>query len=320
MKKKFIIFNSILISLMISLILIIPSIIYPLNLPELTGRVVDKANVLSPVQFSNMSKRLEKYEEETGNQMVVCFIESLNYYTIEDYSIRLAEKWKIGYKGKDNGIIMLFAMEDRKMRIEVGYGLEPYLTDSEAKLVIEKILVPAFKKGRYYDGIMNAIDIIEKETRPDPDDIISRKYKTLEPKLIIKERKQIRLFILILFFIGLIQSILFVLLIEEKLSYIFFLVSLILGLLYISFFSLIIKLEGYNFGYLLLINFAGSILGLIIIINLLPSPNGRSYSSSSSSSSSSYSSYSNDSYSSSSGSGFSGGGGSFGGGGASGSW
>jgi len=146
------------------LFLLITNIFYSINYPELTGRVVDLANVLSSSEFNDLEKRLEQYDNNTGNQMAICFIETTDSYSIEEYSIRLAEKWKIGYKGKDNGIIMLFAMKDRKMRIEVGYGLEADLTDLEAKLLIEKVLVPHFKNSKYYEGIKKAIDYIEKET------------------------------------------------------------------------------------------------------------------------------------------------------------
>lgn len=285
-----------------------------IDLPKLTARVVDVADVLSPSQFSNMVKRLEEYEAKTSNQMVICFINTTGYYSIESYSIRLAESWKIGYKEKDNGIIMLFAMEDRKMRIEIGYGLEPYLTDGEAKLIIEKILVPHFKKGRYYDGIMKAIEVIEVETRPDPDDIMLKKEKAEESRL-IKDKETIDTIIWVLALIGLIQAILFALWLNDKLSFKICVFYFIFALLYISFFSFIYKLKGYGFLELLIIGFIGGFGGGVIIMSLfLPSSgSGSSYISSSSSS---YSSSSSSNSSSS----FSGGGGSFGGGGASGSW
>lgn len=294
------------------------TILYGIDFPKLTGRVVDTIYVLNSSQFSKMVKRLEEYEQNTGNQLVVCFIETTGYYSIEDYSINLAEKWKIGYKGKDNGIIMLFAMTDRKMRIEVGYGLEPYLTDSEAKLIIEKILVPAFKKGKYYDGIMNAINLIEKETMPNPDDILLKRYSTKESKFLIKDKKKIDTIFWILVLIGVIQSLFFVLWLVNKVSFKFFLFSSIFGLLYIIFFSFIYKLQGFNFGYLLLSDLMGVTGGFFIIDIFSPSKSGKSYYSSSDSDRS-YSNYSS-SYSSDDSSSFSGGGGSFGGGGASGSW
>ncbi|MFN3411868.1 MAG: TPM domain-containing protein [Exilispira sp.] len=292
-------------------------IVYAIDFPELTGRVVDTICVLNGPQFSKMVKRLEEYEQKTGNQMVVCFIKTTDYYPIENYSIKLAEKWKIGYKGKDNGIIMLFAMFDRKMRIEVGYGLEPYLTDSEAKLIIEKILVPAFKKDRYYDGIMQAIDIIEKETMPDPDDIILKRYLPEESKFLIKSQKKIDTIFWILVLIGVIQSLFFVLWLEDKLSFKFFLFALIFGLLYIIFFSFIFKLQGFNFGYLLMTDIMGGTVSIFLLSIFFPPKTGKYYGGSSSyrSTGSNSSSYSSSSYDS-----FSGGGGSFGGGGASGSW
>lgn len=325
--KKIIYFSIILLIFLIFFLPIFSINIYSkvntddINFPKLTNRVVDEANVLKPAQISNMIKRLEEYEANTGNQMVVCFVKSIGYYSIEDYSIRLAEKWKIGYKGKDNGIIMLFAMEERKMRIEVGYGLEPYLVDSEAKLIIEKILVPNFKKGHYYEGIMKAIDIIEIETKPDASDIILQKEKEEEARL-IKDKKTINAIILILVLIGLIEAILMALWLNDKISFKICVISFIFALLYISFFSFIYKLKGYGFFELLIVGFIAGFGGGVMILSIFLPSSGSSGSGSShissdrGSYSSSYSSSSSDSSSSS----FSGGGGSFGGGGASGGW
>ncbi len=300
------------------LFLFITQFIYSIDFPELTGRVVDRANVLNHIEKSNLEKRLEEYEKKTGNQMAVCFINTTDYYTIEDYSIRLAEKWKIGYKGKDNGIIMLFAMEDRKMRIEVGYGLEPYLTDLEAKLLIERVLVPHFRQAKYYDGIKKAIDFIEKETmfltENKNEDIIVKKLQPKEHKLWIRNKRAGNIIVIILFILGVLLAILFDLTITDKIKGRFSLINLIVNVLYILFFTFIYKIPGFNFGALFGINVMGVVIGFIVMAFINPSKGGSSIGSSS------YGGYSSSSYDSYSSSSYSGGGGSFGGGGASGSW
>ncbi|MCR4421527.1 MAG: TPM domain-containing protein [Exilispira sp.] len=290
---------------------------YAEEYPKLTGRVVDTLNVLKDSQREILENLLAKYEENTGNQMVVCFIKTTYPLQIEQYSINLAERWKIGYKGKDNGIILLFAMKDRSMRIDVGYGLEPYLTDSEAKLIIEKVLVPNFKKEKYFEGVKDAIYYIEKETSG----IEYLKTKFIGHEL---EKKYINIIMIILFILGMGIFIVFAILIEKnkKIKYYFiYIVAIILIYIVLTKFY---KIKGLNSDTIFLLFFSGFCSGLIITSIFWAitdkSKSSTSYSSSerdsfSSSSSTSYSSSSNDSSSS-----FSGGGGSFGGGGASGKW
>jgi uncharacterized protein len=139
------------------------------DLPDLTGRVVDRTGTFSKSEISDLETMLEKYEKATGNQMVVAFISSTGNAPIEDYSIDLAEKWKIGIKGKDNGIIILVAKDDRKMRIEVGYGLEGILTDLQTKLIINNIMTPFFRKNGYYSGVKAAVLSIAETTGARPE-------------------------------------------------------------------------------------------------------------------------------------------------------
>lgn len=145
-------------------LIFINTLLFSQSLPELTGRVVDITGTLTNEQRIDLETILKNYEEKRQHQMVVAIIRSLNGYSIEEYSIRLAEKWKIGRKDFDDGVIILVSMGDRKIRIEVGYGLESQLTDAECFLIIERIIKPAFKNGDYYDGLKSAILQIEKET------------------------------------------------------------------------------------------------------------------------------------------------------------
>jgi uncharacterized protein len=141
--------------------------VFSLNLPELTGRVVDLTGTFSDSEKTGLETLLSKYENLSGNQLVVAMIDSLEGDSIEDYSISLAEKWKIGFKGKDNGIIILVAKNDHKMRIEAGYGLEGVVTDLESNLIINNIMKPYFQKNDFYSGVRAAIYQIGKLTGAD---------------------------------------------------------------------------------------------------------------------------------------------------------
>lgn len=132
------------------------------NYPDPKGYVNDFAGVLSKDTVTQLNTQLKDYEARTTNQISIVFIKSLNGDTIENYSIGLAEKWKVGQKGKDNGVIFLAAVQDRKMRIEVGYGLEGALTDLQAKNIISNIVSPDFKRGDYNQGAKDAADAIIK--------------------------------------------------------------------------------------------------------------------------------------------------------------
>jgi uncharacterized protein len=127
-------------------------------LPSLTGRVVDGAGLLSPAERADLTRRLEAIEKETSVQIVIATIPALEDEPIEDYSIRLAEKWKAGQKGLDNGVIVLVARDDRKVRIEVGYGLEAVIPDGLAGRIIRERIAPSFQQGKYYEGLLGAVE------------------------------------------------------------------------------------------------------------------------------------------------------------------
>lgn len=121
--------------------------------PELTGRVVDNASLLSSSQEQALTKLLQEHEEKTTNQVVVVTLPSLQGYTIEEYGYQLGRHWGIGQKGKDNGVLLIVAPNERKVRIEVGYGLEGVLTDKIAHDIIQDKILPFFKQKNYSKGI-----------------------------------------------------------------------------------------------------------------------------------------------------------------------
>jgi uncharacterized protein len=121
--------------------------------PPLTGRVVDAANLLTPEDRRGLENELRALEERSTDQLVVYTTSSLQGYPIEDIGYRLGRAWAIGQKGKDNGIILIVAPNERRVRIEVGRGLEPQLTDVMTKLIIENAILPAFRRNDFSAGI-----------------------------------------------------------------------------------------------------------------------------------------------------------------------
>jgi uncharacterized protein len=130
------------------------------DVPYLTGRVVDEANILSPAVEQDISRMSERHEKATGDQIVVLTLPSLEGESIEGYATRVFEAWKLGQKGKDNGVLVIVAPNDRKMRIEVGYGLEGTLTDAAAARIIREVMTPQFKGGNFEAGIQNGVTAI----------------------------------------------------------------------------------------------------------------------------------------------------------------
>jgi uncharacterized protein len=124
------------------------------------GRVSDYSGTLTLEQRRNLEETLARFEEETANQVAVVIVPTLADDSLEDYSIRLAEKWRIGRKGKDNGVILLIVMQDRKIRIEVGYGLEGVLPDGVAGEIIRREIAPRFRQGQFFQGIKSGVNAI----------------------------------------------------------------------------------------------------------------------------------------------------------------
>lgn len=126
--------------------------------PELTGRVVDNADMISPVVQATLEQKLAEYETGSSEQIVVVTLPSLKGYDIADYGYQLGRHWGIGQEGEDNGALLIVAKAEKKFRIEVGYGLEGRLTDATSRRIIEEVLRPAFQRGRFAEGIDGAVD------------------------------------------------------------------------------------------------------------------------------------------------------------------
>lgn len=137
--------------------------------PPLTGRVVDQAKVLSPQAAEALRARLQAHEQSTSQQVVVATVSDLQGQEIEDYGYQLGRAWGIGQKGKNTGAILLVAPTERRVRIEVGYGLEGTLTDALSRAIIETKIIPEFRAGRMEQGIVAGADAMLGVLRGDPD-------------------------------------------------------------------------------------------------------------------------------------------------------
>jgi uncharacterized protein len=130
------------------------------NFPALSGRVVDAANLLSPADEAELTQKSEALEKASSRQLVVATVPDLQGYPIEDYGYQLGRKWGIGEKGANNGIILLVAPNERRVRIEVGYGLEPIITDALSWQIINGTVLPRFKADDYPGGIKAGADAL----------------------------------------------------------------------------------------------------------------------------------------------------------------
>lgn len=125
-----------------------------LNFPPLTGRVVDQANILPPAVQNQLTQALVAHEQKTGEQVVVATLQSLDGTDIADYGYQLGRAWGIGQKGKNNGVLLIVAPNERAVRIEVGYGLEGKLTDANTSIIIQQIILPKFRAGDLPGGVV----------------------------------------------------------------------------------------------------------------------------------------------------------------------
>ena len=137
--------------------------------PKLTGRVVDQANLLSPADEAALTQKLEGLEQASSRQLVVATVPDLQGYPIEDYGYKLGRAWGIGQNEANNGTILLVAPTERKVRIEVGYGLEPILTDALSSLIVQNQILPRFKAGDYPGGINAGADAIIEQLQAPPE-------------------------------------------------------------------------------------------------------------------------------------------------------
>ncbi len=140
--------------------------------PKLTGHVIDQTATLSPAEISQLEQTLREFEAKKGSQVAVLIVPTTEPEAIEQYSIRVADAWKLGRQKVDDGVILLIAKNDRTLRIEVGYGLEGALTDITSKRIISETITPYFKQGDFNGGIMAGVQqmlrVIDGEPLPPP--------------------------------------------------------------------------------------------------------------------------------------------------------
>lgn len=140
--------------------------------PPLTGRVVDQTATLSADQAAALEQKLKDFEERKGSQVAVLIVPTTQPETIEQFSLRVVEQWKLGRRKVDDGALLLVAKNDRRLRIEVGYGLEGALNDATARRIIDEVITPKFRSGDFAGGITDGVDrmlrVIDGEPLPAP--------------------------------------------------------------------------------------------------------------------------------------------------------
>ena len=144
----------------VALLLLTIAVSFAANFPALTGRIVDQANIIPADTRGTIAAKLAELEAKSGIQLVVATVPSLEGEEIEPYANQLFRTWKLGEKAKNNGVLLLVAPKERRVRIEVGYGLEGTLTDALAKVIITNAITPRFKTGDFSDGISRGVDDI----------------------------------------------------------------------------------------------------------------------------------------------------------------
>jgi len=140
--------------------------------PPLTGRVVDRTATLSADQTAALEQKLKDFEERKGSQVAVLIVPTTQPETIEQFSLRVVEQWKLGRRKVDDGALLLVAKDDRRLRIEVGYGLEGALNDATARRIVDEVITPKFRTGDFAGGIADGVDrmlrVIDGEPLPAP--------------------------------------------------------------------------------------------------------------------------------------------------------
>ena len=138
----------------------LPTLAFARDVPALVAHVTDTASTLSEGERAQLEQKLADYEQKTGHQFALLTIDSLDGDALESYSIRVVEAWKLGKKGKDDGLLLMVVKNDHKLRTEVGYGLEGVLTDAFASQVNRNVLVPAMRAGQVGSGIDRAFELL----------------------------------------------------------------------------------------------------------------------------------------------------------------
>lgn len=147
------------------LLVLLPFAALALDVPQLTGRINDYARILSPTATAALEQKLAGFEQEQSTQVVVLTVPSLQGDDIEQFAIRVADQWKVGQKGKDNGVILILAQAERKVRIEVGMGLQGVLPDITAGRIIRDVMRPHLRSGNFDRGVEAGIEAIMAATR-----------------------------------------------------------------------------------------------------------------------------------------------------------
>ena len=149
-----------------------PAFAQDVPVPPLRARVTDLTATLSAEQAAQLERKLAEFEARKGSQIAVLIVPTTRPEAIEQYSIRVAEAWKLGRKGVDDGALLLVAKDDRELRIEVGYGLEGALSDLVSNRIVEDIIVPRFRQGDFYGGIQAGVEamikVVDGEPLPEP--------------------------------------------------------------------------------------------------------------------------------------------------------
>ncbi len=166
--------------------------------PSFIPALIDSTNTLSVAEKSALETKLIRYSDSTSTELFLIIIPSTFGENINFYATELGHKWEIGQKGKDNGVVILLAKDDRKIAIQTGYGVEHLLTDALSRRIIENVIIPEFKKGDYYAGLDKGVDVIV--------DILRGEYKNNTPQKSEKRLPNIVLIIIIFIFILLVFS------------------------------------------------------------------------------------------------------------------
>jgi uncharacterized protein len=168
--------------LILALLMFLPLPAWSLDVPQLTGRVNDYAGMLSPETKTVLEQKLAGFERDQSTQVVVLTIPSLQGDILEQFAIRVAEQWKPGQKGKDNGVLLILAKDERKVRIEVGMGLQGVLPDITASHIIRDVMRPYLKDNNYDQGISAGVDAIMAATKGEfkasPQDAARKSHRT----------------------------------------------------------------------------------------------------------------------------------------------
>jgi uncharacterized protein len=136
-----------------------------LEIPKLQARVTDLAGLLTPEEISGLEEKLKRFEASDSTQIAVLIMPSLEGEVLEDFAGRVAEAWRLGQKGRDNGALLLIALKERGLRIEAGYGLEAKLTDARSRRIIQDEIIPYFRQGSFYQGIDAGVTAIIQTVR-----------------------------------------------------------------------------------------------------------------------------------------------------------